>query len=120
MSEIAIPQQPQRNPISRLWNDKETRSVIIQIIAFAGIFAFFFFLVRNAIVNLEAIGKDISLEFLLSCQRNVYPGVSISVITYRPPFISLCLYLCVLTGLKGGAAVAQSVERWTFDWKVPY
>ena len=64
MSEIAIPQQPQRNAISRLWNDKETRSVIIQIIALAGIFAFFFFMVRNAIINLEAIGKDLSLDFL--------------------------------------------------------
>lgn len=56
--------QPQRNIVSRLWNDKETRSVIIQIFAFAAIFAFFFFMVRNAIYNLEAIGKDISLDFL--------------------------------------------------------
>ena len=64
MSEIAVSQPPQRNVISRLWNDKETRSVIIQIIAFAAIFAFFFAMVRNAIINLEAIGKDISLEFL--------------------------------------------------------
>ena len=63
MSE-AIVSQPQRNIISRLWNDKETRSVIIQIFAFAAIFAFFFFMVRNAIYNLEAIGKDISLNFL--------------------------------------------------------
>ena len=64
MSEPAIPPQPQRGLLSRLWNDKETRSVIIQIFAFAGIFAFFFFMVRNAMVNLEAIGKDISLDFL--------------------------------------------------------
>lgn len=56
--------QPQRNVISRLWNDKETRSVIIQVFAFAAIFAFFFFMVRNAIINLEAIGKDISFDFL--------------------------------------------------------
>ncbi len=64
MSETVIAQPPQRSVLSRLWNDKETRSVIIQIITFAGIFALFFFLVRNAIYNLEAIGKDISLKFL--------------------------------------------------------
>ncbi len=58
------PVQPQRHVLSRLWNDKELRSVIIQIITFAAIFAFFFFMVRNAIINLEAIGKDLSLDFL--------------------------------------------------------
>ena len=63
MSDIAL-STPQRNIISRLWNDKETRSVIVQIIAFAAIFAFFFYMARNAFINLEAIGKDISLEFL--------------------------------------------------------
>ncbi len=63
MSDIAL-STPQRNIISRLWNDKETRSVIVQIMAFAAIFAFFFYMARNAYINLEAIGKDISLEFL--------------------------------------------------------
>ena len=53
-----------RNPISRIWNDKETRSVIIQIIAFALIFAFFAYIIRNAMVNLEALGKGISFDFL--------------------------------------------------------
>jgi len=78
MSEV-IASQPQRNIISRLWNDKETRSVIIQIIAFALIFAFFFFMVRNAISNLESIGKDISLEFL--SQPSSY-DISQSLIEY--------------------------------------
>jgi general L-amino acid transport system permease protein len=78
MSE-AIASQPQRNIISRLWNDKETRSVIIQIIAFAAIFAFFFFMVRNAISNLESIGKDISLDFL--SQPSSY-DISQSLIEY--------------------------------------
>ena len=63
MSDIAL-STPQRNIISRLWNDKETRSVIVQIMAFAAIFAFFFYMARNAFINLEAIGKDISLDFL--------------------------------------------------------
>lgn len=64
MNEAIAVSQSQRNIVSRLWNDKETRSVIIQIFAFAAIFAFFFFMVRNAVFNLEAIGKDISLDFL--------------------------------------------------------
>ncbi|WP_423907210.1 amino acid ABC transporter permease [Candidatus Spongiihabitans sp.] len=63
MTEIAL-SRPQRNIVSRLWNDKETRQVIIQILAFAAIFAFFFIIVRNAIFNLEAIGKDLSMNFL--------------------------------------------------------
>ncbi len=80
MSESAIPKQPQRNPLSRLWNDKEARSVIIQIFAFSCIFAFFFFMVRNAMYNLEAIGKDISLDFLW--QPSSY-DISQSLIEYN-------------------------------------
>ena len=65
MSETALPQSSsQRNTLSRLWNDKETRSVIIQIIAIALIFSFFAYMVRNAMVNLEAIGKGFSFKFL--------------------------------------------------------
>ncbi len=63
MSETATT-QPQRNVISRLWNDKESREVIVQILAFTAIFAFFFIMARNAVTNLEAIGKDISFDFL--------------------------------------------------------
>ncbi len=54
----------QRNIISRLWNDKEKRSVIVQVIAIFLLFAFVFFIVRNAIVNLETIGKGFSFDFL--------------------------------------------------------
>jgi general L-amino acid transport system permease protein len=55
---------PQRNVLSRLWNDKEARSVIIQVIALAIIFGFFGYMVRNAMLNLEAIGKGFSFSFL--------------------------------------------------------
>ena len=55
---------PPRNVISRLWNDKETRSVIIQIIAVALIFGFFAYIIRNAVVNLEAMGKGFSYNYL--------------------------------------------------------
>jgi len=54
----------QRNIISRIWNDKQTRSVIIQIIALVLLFAFFSYLIRNAVINLEAIGKGFSFNFL--------------------------------------------------------
>ena len=62
MSEVAIP--PQRNAISRLWNDKETRSVIIQIVATVLILGFFAYIIRNAVDNLAAIGKGFSYKFL--------------------------------------------------------
>ena len=65
MSETALPHtSSQRNIISRLWNDKETRSVIIQIVAIVLIFGFFAYMVRNAATNLEAIGKGYSFGFL--------------------------------------------------------
>ena len=61
MSEAAV---SERNTLSRLWNDKETRSVIIQIIAVVLIFGFFAYIIRNAVVNLEAIGKGFSYNYL--------------------------------------------------------
>lgn len=48
----------------RLWNDKELRSVTIQVITISLLFAFVFYIVNNAIVNLEAIGKNYSFGFL--------------------------------------------------------
>ncbi|MXZ81100.1 MAG: ABC transporter permease subunit, partial [Gammaproteobacteria bacterium] len=55
---------PQRNILSRLWNDKESRSVIIQIATISLVFAFFAYIINNAIVNLQAIGKGFSYDFL--------------------------------------------------------
>lgn len=48
----------------RIWNDKETRSTAIQILTVALLFAFVFYIVRNAIINLETIGKGFSFSFL--------------------------------------------------------
>ncbi|MDH3218141.1 MAG: ABC transporter permease subunit [Gammaproteobacteria bacterium] len=48
----------------RIVYDKETRSVAIQVLTIALLFAFFFYIVRNAIVNLETIGKGYSFSFL--------------------------------------------------------
>ena len=56
--------QNKHSLLYRLWNDKETRSVMIQIITISVLFAFFFYIVRNAIVNLEIIGKGYSFNFL--------------------------------------------------------
>jgi general L-amino acid transport system permease protein len=48
----------------RLWNDKEKRSVVLQIITIFLLFAFVFYIVNNAITNLETIGKSYSFKFL--------------------------------------------------------
>jgi general L-amino acid transport system permease protein len=52
------------NPLLRAWYDKETRSVIVQIIAAALIISFFAYIISNAVTNLTAIGKDIDFGFL--------------------------------------------------------
>lgn len=52
------------NPLARLWRNKKTRSLIIQILATIGILLLFGYMARNAVVNLEAIGKGFSFSFL--------------------------------------------------------
>ena len=54
------------NRLLRLWYDKESRSVIIQIISLAVILGFFAYLINNAVVNMAAIGKDIDFSFLFN------------------------------------------------------
>ena len=48
----------------RIFNDKETRSTAIQVLTIGLLFAFFFYIIRNAVINLEAIGKGYSFDFL--------------------------------------------------------
>ncbi|HAJ21590.1 MAG TPA: amino acid ABC transporter permease [Rhodospirillaceae bacterium] len=55
---------PQRGGIMRLWYDSEARQVIIQIFTIAVLFALVFYLVRNAVINLDAIGKSLGFDFL--------------------------------------------------------
>ena len=55
---------PQENAIVQLWNDKEKRSVIVQIIAVIAILTFFGYLARNAVINLEELGKGYSFDFM--------------------------------------------------------
>ena len=48
----------------RMWNDKDMRSVLIQVITISFLFAFVFYIARNAVINLETIGKGFSFGFL--------------------------------------------------------
>lgn len=48
----------------RVLYDKETRSIGIQVLTISLLFAFFFYIIHNAMVNLEAIGKGYSFDFL--------------------------------------------------------
>jgi general L-amino acid transport system permease protein len=50
--------------LGRLWNDKEARAVLIQILTMVLLAAFLAYIVSNAIANLEAIGKTFSFGFL--------------------------------------------------------
>ena len=54
-----------RNLLARLWNNQQARSVIIQILTVAIVFAVLALILRNVVVNLEALGKEFSFKFLL-------------------------------------------------------
>ena len=53
-----------RGLIARLWGHQETRSVIVQIATVAVVFALIALVLRNVAINLEAIGKEFSFDFL--------------------------------------------------------
>ena len=84
--------------MSRLWNDKQKRSVIVQILTLTLLFGFFFFIVRNAVVNLEAIGKGFSFRFLL--QPSSY-DINQHLIAYtsRDPHLRAMFVGIINTGL---------------------
>lgn len=50
--------------LSKLWYDKKYRSVILQMIAMAALFAAIFYLAGNAVSNLERLGKTFGFDFL--------------------------------------------------------
>lgn len=54
----------ERNILARLWYDKETRGIILQILTLAGLMAFIAYITSNAIANLELLGKTFSFDFL--------------------------------------------------------
>lgn len=53
------------NPLLRLWRNKESRGVIIQIFTMVLVFALLAAIARNVVINLEAVGKQFSFGFLL-------------------------------------------------------
>ena len=53
-----------RSALARFWYDEKTRSVLVQIITIALIFAFFAYITTNAIANLKLLGKTFSFDFL--------------------------------------------------------
>jgi general L-amino acid transport system permease protein len=62
----APPVDTSGNILSRLWRNEQSRSVIIQILTMAALFALLALAGRNVAINLEAIGKDFSFDFLWS------------------------------------------------------
>ena len=54
-----------RNSLTRLWNNQQARSVIIQILTVTIVFALLALILRNVVNNLEAIGKEFSFKFLM-------------------------------------------------------
>ena len=60
----APPVDTSGNVLTRLWRNQESRSVIIQIGTMAILFALLALIARNVAINLEAIGKEFSFDFL--------------------------------------------------------
>ena len=52
------------NILLRLWRDKDTRSICIQIITIVIVFTFLGLIIHNVVINLEIAGKDFSFGFL--------------------------------------------------------
>ncbi len=61
-SDQQVSSQP--NYLLGLWRNKETRSVILQILTMAVLFAFLAYIINNAVLNLAALGKTFSFDFL--------------------------------------------------------
>jgi len=52
------------NILLRLWRDKDTRSIFIQIITMVIVLTFLGLVIHNVVINLEIAGKDFSFGFL--------------------------------------------------------
>ncbi len=57
-------EQGRPNVLLRLWRDKSSRSVIIQIVTVALVFALLAFMIDNAVQNLARLGKTFGFSFL--------------------------------------------------------
>ncbi|MDJ0955624.1 MAG: ABC transporter permease subunit [Arenicellales bacterium] len=61
---IAMPVETSGNFLGYLWRNQESRAVIIQVVTIAALFALIAMIARNVAINLEAIGKEFSFDFL--------------------------------------------------------
>ena len=59
-------QSDERSFVARLWRNKESREVIIQIITITLIFLAITLILRNIAINLKTIGKDFNFSFLFA------------------------------------------------------
>ncbi len=64
MSTTALDDNQNRSSLAKLWNNREARSVILQILTMTLLIGFFAFILTNAIANLAAVGKTFSYDFL--------------------------------------------------------
>lgn len=64
MSTTALDDTKSRSSLAKLWNNREARSVILQILTMTLMIGFFAFILTNAIANLAAVGKTFSYDFL--------------------------------------------------------
>lgn len=64
MSTTALDDTQNRSSLAKLWNNREARSVILQILTMTILIGFFAFILTNAIANLAAVGKTFSYDFL--------------------------------------------------------
>ncbi len=63
MSEVKL-QHAEESKILRLWRNKESRAVIIQIVTLIVILSLVALIFRNIAINLKAIGKEFNFNFL--------------------------------------------------------
>jgi len=64
MSTTALDDTQNRSSLAKLWNNREARSVILQILTMTLLISFFAFILTNAVANLAAVGKTFSYDFL--------------------------------------------------------
>ena len=60
----ALDAAQERSVGSSLWTDRRFRAVLTQILVTAALFAFFAFIINNAVQNLDALGKTFGFDFL--------------------------------------------------------
>ena len=61
---MAVVPIEERGSLARLWSNKETRSLILQTVTLVVVLTVAALVLRNIAINLEAIGKEFSFDFL--------------------------------------------------------